>query len=141
MEIERYLAASRKILAALTASCARSLRETGASVETPRGAFYLFPDFTPLAEPLAKRGVRTSDALCTRLLSETGVALLPGSAFGRPATELTARIATVDFDGARALSSLESRARDAAVDDVFLRAHCGAVLDAMTTLAGWLHGG
>ena len=37
-------------------------------------------------------------------MEETGVALLPGSAFGRPEDEFTARLAYVDFDGNEALS-------------------------------------
>ena len=42
-----------------------------------------------------------------KLLEETGVAILPGSAFGRPETELTARMAYVDFDGAKMLTALQ----------------------------------
>ena len=42
-----------------------------------------------------------------KLLEDTGVALLPGSVFGRPEDELTARFAYVDFDGAKALAAVE----------------------------------
>ena len=41
----------------------------------------------------------TSAALTERVLREAGVALLPGSAFGCPPDQLTARLAYVDFDG------------------------------------------
>jgi aspartate aminotransferase len=36
-------------------------------------------------------------------MEETGVALLPGSAFGMPADSLTTRLAFVDFDGSQIL--------------------------------------
>ena len=49
----------------------------GVSCRTPRGAFYAFPNVA--AVPL------DADALATRLLDEAGVAVLAGSAFGRPA--------------------------------------------------------
>lgn len=41
---------------------------------TPKGAFYVFPDFSPLKMP--------SLELCMKLLEEKGVAATPGSAFG-----------------------------------------------------------
>ncbi len=37
-------------------------------------------------------------------MNETGVALLPGKAFGRPENELNSRLAYVNFDGGNALS-------------------------------------
>ena len=38
------------------------------------------------------------------LFGDSGVALLPGSAFGMAETSLTARLAFVDFDGNKALA-------------------------------------
>ena len=61
----------------------------------PAGGFYLFPDSTPLRERLALRGITTNRELCERLLEDTGVAILPGADFGRPLSELTARITWV----------------------------------------------
>lgn len=138
LELERYLTASRRILGALTRRCAARLRAMGAEVVEPQGAFYLFPEFASWAPSLARRGIATSEELCRRLLAEAGVATLPGSAFGRPAEELTLRIATVDFDGARALAALEGAGRDAPVDDDLLAACCAPVLGAMTALEDWL---
>jgi aspartate aminotransferase len=108
LRIERYLAAVRRILSTLGKECAERLLAAGVHVVAPKGAFYLFADFTPIAERLRARGLTSSRAFCDRLLAETGVAVLPGSEFGRPHDELTARIAYVDFDGARALAALES---------------------------------
>ena len=59
----------------------------------PSAAFYLYPDFTPLREPLAGRGITTSVGLAEHLLERFAVAVLPGAAFGDDAG-LTVRMAT-----------------------------------------------
>lgn len=138
LRIERYLRNSRRILAALGKACARRLREAGASVDDPVGGFYLFPDFGPFREGLKARGIATSPELCERILEETGVAILPGADFGRPAGELTARLAYVDFDGARALAAVEVLPQETELDDGFLGIHCDRMLKAMGLLADWL---
>ncbi len=51
----------------------RRLREIGLSVVEPEGAFYVFPSIEKFS--------MTSDEFCTRLISEAGVALVPGSCF------------------------------------------------------------
>jgi aspartate aminotransferase len=138
IEIERYLWRVRRILAALAAASVGRLRAAGVCAVEPVGAFYLFADFGPLAERLAGRGIRTSPALCRRLLDEAGVAILPGSDFGRAATELVARIAYVDFEGARALAAAEARGEEAAIDAEFLERYCGRTLDGVGLLCEWL---
>jgi aspartate aminotransferase len=140
MRIERYLVSSRRILSALGRAITSHLRETGVDVGSPRGAFYLFPDFGPLREVLAGRRITDSVTLCERLLQETGVAILPGADFGRSPEELTARIAYVDFDGARALASADEVPRDTPLDETWLRVHCGAVMDAVDRVRAWLVG-
>ena len=51
----------------------------GVSCRRPRGAFYAFPNVRDV--PLG------AGELASRLLAEAGVALLPGSAFGRVGSE------------------------------------------------------
>jgi aspartate aminotransferase len=138
--IERYLRQSRRILRALTRHVAHVLRDEGAQVSAPEGAFYLFPDLSPLRERLATRGIHTSAQLCERLLEDTGVAALPGSDFGRPAEELTLRIATVDFDGARALAEAERHPPDRPLGKPFLQDCCGPVVEAADRMAAWMFG-
>jgi len=141
IRIERYLAFARRILAALGQECARRLTDAGVDVLAPEGGFYLFPDFAAHADSLRARGVRTSPELAQRLLDEAGVALLPGTEFGRPASELTVRIAYVDFDGAKALASLEARPADALIDEHFLEVHCHSVLSGVDRMCAWLKEG
>ncbi|HOO18176.1 MAG TPA: aminotransferase class I/II-fold pyridoxal phosphate-dependent enzyme [Phycisphaerae bacterium] len=112
-DIEQYLRHARRVLSALGDYCARTLAAAGLNVRRPRGAFYLFPDFTPLAAKLAARGITDGKTLCDRLLDEAGVAVLPGSAFGRSRGELTARLSYVDFDGATALQASEGTPSEA----------------------------
>jgi aspartate aminotransferase len=134
-EIESYLGHSRRVLACLGRLCAERLRGAGAAVEPPEGAFYLFPDFRKLRSGLKARGITTSGELCRRLLEETGVATLPGADFGRPPSELTLRLAYVDFDGAAALAAAERRPGE--LGDDFAREHCGRVVQAIERIADW----
>jgi aspartate aminotransferase len=138
LDIEQYLWRARRILGALAETLGARLRATGVRVLAPVGGFYLFPDFAPLAERLASRGILSSDALCLRLLEETGVAILPVSAFGRPGSELTARLACVNFDGARALAAAEALPPDHPIDEEFLERYCGRALAAVDRLCEWL---
>ena len=77
----------------------------GMNCPKPAGAFYLFPDFDNFRVPLAQKGIMTSAKLANTLLEESGVAVLPGSDFYLPATNLAARVAGVDFDGQQALDT------------------------------------
>jgi len=139
-EIDSYLAASRRVLAALGGWSARRLRAAGIAASDPEGAFYLFPDFTAHRDALAARGIADSRTLCERLLDETGVAILPGADFGRPDEELTARLAYVDFDGAAALEAVAALPAGAEPDETFLRTRCGGVLTAIDRLCDWAAG-
>jgi aspartate aminotransferase len=67
-------------------------------------------------------------------LEATGVAILPGAAFGRPAEELTARLSYVDFDGAAAI---EASARPEADIDAVVQRHCHRVLEGVDRLTDW----
>lgn len=138
MRIERYLWHVRRILAALGGTCAAILREAGIRVHMPAGAFYLFLDFSPLAARLAARGLGDGRTLCARMLAECGVAILPGEDFERPAGELTARLAYVDFDGAGALAASETIPLDQTLPESFVEQMCGDTIAAARALADWI---
>ncbi len=138
IEIERYLWRARHILRALGPELARRLRAAGVDVVEPVGGFYLFPDFSPLREKLAARGITTSNHLAHRALEEAGVAFLPGTNFGRPASELTARIAYVNFDGSAALAAAEQYPPDEEIDLAFLERYCEGPLLAVDRLCEWV---
>jgi len=138
VRIERYLWHVRRILAALGKECAEVLSGAGIRVHPPEGGFYLFADFTPLAADLAQRGVSGSESLQQLLLEETGVAVLPGSAFGRPEAELTARLAFVDFDGSGALAASETHPLDEPLPEGFTSRYCFKVVEAVRRIARWV---
>ena len=137
-EIESYLSTSRKILCALGQHCASKLRGAGLRLGTPDGGFYLFPDFEAFKHELEERGMSSSDELCAQLLEQTGVATVPGSAFGRSKDELTLRLAYVDFDGAEAMRAADALSREEALDEAFLRLYCPRVTDGIDRLQDWL---
>ena len=135
IDLEQYLFHSRRILRALGGAVASRLRDAGIFVPLPEGGFYVFPDF---GEVVAERGIASSVELCEQVLEETGVAFLPGEAFGRNPKELTGRIAYVDFDGARALVASRAVPDDRELDEPFLRSYCEPVMEAMDRLCGWV---
>lgn len=134
-ELDDYLDRCRRILRALATHFHATLTKAGARVSPAQGGFYLFPNFEPLRGRLEARGIHTSAQLCNQLLEDTGVAILPGSVFGRPADELSARLAYVDFDGRRALAELKP---DQEPDEHFLGEYCTGVIRAADRMAGWL---
>jgi aspartate aminotransferase len=138
IRIERYLWHARRILSALGNQCADMLNSAGVLTHPPVGGFYLFPNFAPFAERLAARGITGGRALCERLLADTGVAILPGVAFGRPPDELTARIAYVDFDGSSALSASETIPLDDQLPKDFTEMWCNNVVKAIRLIIDWV---
>ncbi len=110
----------------------------GSRLPEPQGAFYLFPDFSSEAQAPRRARHRDLGRALHRLLEDTGVAILPGSDFGRPPEELTARLAYVDFDGARALAAAERWSTKAPLGERFLREYTGAVVEAIDLIVGWI---
>lgn len=133
-EIDDYLERSRRILSAMARVLVRMLTDAGINVPEPEGGFYLFLDFGPVAERLRERGLSRSKELCEALLKDTGVAVLPGKEFGRPAHELTARLAFVDFDGAAALEA----SAEETVDDSFVERHCRRTVEGVRRICQWV---
>ncbi|MEX0778858.1 MAG: aminotransferase class I/II-fold pyridoxal phosphate-dependent enzyme [Balneolales bacterium] len=137
-DLEDYLSKSRALLSSLGNHIASRLQETGIKVGNPEGGFYLFPDFSPFEEALLRKGISGSISLCEQLLEDTGVAMLPGSVFGRPESELTARIAYVDFDGELVLKNFKYNYSNGKADLNFLNTQCGNVVIAIDLICEWL---
>lgn len=135
-EMTEYLDRSRRILGQLAEHGYRSLVDAGAVLTPAGGGFYLFPRFDARREQLHARGIDDSATMCERLLDETGVATLPGSNFGRPPSELSLRLAYVDFDGGAALRA----AAHETVDEGFLQRHCPRVTEAFQKMSDWFRG-
>jgi aspartate aminotransferase len=81
-------------------AAARRFAAAGAAVPAPQAAFYLYPDFSPLADVLlGRRGITSDEGLAGMLLREYGVGVLPGSAFGEEGGRLRLRVATAMLYG------------------------------------------
>jgi aspartate aminotransferase len=106
----------RELRTRLHARVARAVADrftaAGASVPAPQAAFYLYPDFTPMADVLLQRHDITDDeSLAAVLLHRYGVGVLPGSAFGDQSWRLRMRVATAMLYGdtdAQRLAALNS---------------------------------
>jgi aspartate aminotransferase len=139
-DIEEYLFHVRKILKALANYLVSQLGRFHINIPVPHGAFYLFPDFGIYRDKLSSRGIYTSMELCTALLEETGVAMLPGFEFGRDPSELTARMAFVDFDGEVALRAAFSDYRDKKIDESFIQMYAPRLVEAFSRMNAWFSG-
>ena len=127
----RFLRAQREILAAIGRDVHSAVLAAGVRVHAPQGGFYLLCDFSCCADSLLERGIQLDTELCDSLLSEAGVALLPGSKFGLPARSLTARLAYVDFDGTAALATQRAK------QDIL--PHAEKMLAGIAALDNWLN--
>ena len=136
-DIEDYLFHSRRILKALAKYLVNELGSINLNNPMSHGGFYLFPDFGLFREKLAARGILTSVEMCSALLEETGVAMLPGHDFGRDPAELTARLAFVDFDGALALRVASGEYANKEIDKSFIKRYTPRLVEAFQQLTGW----
>ena len=106
-EIENYKVKCRLILKTISQYVHSILRDHDPNVPVINGGFYSFPSYTSLTDKFKNMGIYNGDQLCERILKETGVALLSGSAFGLK-DEFSFRLSFVDFDGEKALERLEN---------------------------------
>lgn len=136
-EIEKYLVDERRVLKALGAALTEKLQHGGARVKCPEGAFYLFPDFSDFSDKFRKNNIHNSKEMCDKLLDETGVAILPGSEFGRPEDEFTARLSYVDFNGKEALEGMKKVPADQNPGQEYLEKYCGRMLEAIDRICDW----
>ena len=135
-EITDYISNSRKVLKWIGNYVHQSLTEMNIHCPKPEGGFYLFPNFEHYRTQLNKKGINTSAELCKELLENTGVAVLPGSPFGRPETEFTARLAYVDFDGSHLLQVVSENKN---LDELSIEEHCPNIAGAMKELGIWVN--
>jgi aspartate aminotransferase len=139
IHIERYLVNVRRVLYSLAKKSVDILQKGGIRVHMPSGAFYLFIDFSNFNEKLASRGINSSTEMCKRLLNDTGVAILPGSAFMQSERILTARLAFVNFDGAKALAMSESIPVNNDIPENFDQYCCRSVIEGIENIVDWVN--
>ncbi len=124
--IKPFIHRQTQILKEIGTYCSGVLEKCNIRVHPPQGAFYLFLDFSLFHESLKKKGIHTSNELCSRLLNDTGVVLLPSVAFGFNADFFGARLAYVDFD-------------EPATTEIFLvKDQCPRIIKGIEALCQWI---
>jgi aspartate aminotransferase len=94
-ELTERVALSRRLHASVARAVALRFAACGAAGPAPQAAFYVYPDFSPLADVLLERhGITSDQSLAAVLLHKYGVGVLPGSAFGEDSGRLRLRVAT-----------------------------------------------
>jgi aspartate aminotransferase len=89
------------ILQAVGMYAYENLKSNKILINPPQGGFYLMPEFI-------NKKYKTATDLCVAVLRETGVALLPGSAFGFKPNKMLVRLSFTDFDGSNFLKNVPS---------------------------------
>jgi len=102
-DISNYIKDCTAICEIVTTCLHQKLRSFDIRCPSPKGAFYLFPDWNGDRDNMASKGIKTSMDISETLLRDWNVATLPGSDFGMIPEELCVRLATVDYKGEAAL--------------------------------------
>jgi aspartate aminotransferase len=98
--LTEHIARSRTLHAAVARAVADRFAAAGATVRRPQAAFYVYPDFGPMADMLmARYGITDDEGLADLLLRRYGVGVLPASAFGEQGWRLRLRVATAMLYG------------------------------------------
>ena len=137
-KINKYLWRARWVLEKLGTIISEKLKSNGIFTVNPSGGFYLFASFDSFKDELNLKGITTSEILCERLLDEKGVAILPGTVFGRPEEELTARIAYVNFNGKKAMEEALLLNSKESIDDKFIKICCNDTLKEIDLICEWV---
>ncbi len=95
-----YINDSRSVLKAVGEYVFENLKSNTIIMNKPQGGFYLMPEF--LIEKFS-----TSEEMCSNILNETGVALLPGSDFGFSKERMIARLSFTDFNGGEFMKNIK----------------------------------
>lgn len=111
-EIVNYIQTCTKIHKMMTNYVYSRLREAGISCISPKGGFYLFPDWNDKKKILSKMKITTSKKLAKYLLQKFNLATLPGSEFGMPKNDLSLRLSTVDYNGPYVLEEYYKRSSE-----------------------------
>ena len=95
-----FIEKTTKILKSVGSYAYNHLKSNKVLINPPQGGFYLMPEFI-------NKKYKDSSSLCNAILKDTGVALLPGSAFCFKKNQMLARLSYTDFDGEKFLHSVQ----------------------------------
>jgi len=117
----------RSILNAVGTFVYNNLKSNKILINPPQGAFYLMPEFK-------NKKYKNSAKLCDAILSETGVALLPGSDFGFKPNKMLARLSYTDFDGVEFFDNVKDCN---SIGDDMVKKYAPNVVEGVFKLSNW----
>ena len=123
----KYIDKSRNILKAVGNYVYKNLKSNKILINKPQGGFYLMPEF------LTKK-FNSSSELCNEILSDTGVAMLPGSDFGFEKDKMLVRLSFTDFDGQNFMEKVED---DKIIDDTAIINFAPKIIEGVHKLKKW----
>ncbi len=125
---KEYINTSRTILGTVGNYVYDNLISNKIIINKPEGGFYLMPEF--LIEKFS-----TSEEMCSSILKETGVALLPGSDFGLSKNRMIARLSFTDFDGKIFMDYLTRKQN---LDDSLVDKFAPKIVEGTKILKAWV---
>ena len=123
-----YINNSRKILKLVGEYVYNNLKSNKVLINKPQGGFYIMPEF------LDKK-FKNSEDMCADLLSDTGVAILPGSEFGFSKNKMIARLSFTDFDGKVFMDNL---CQETKLDDLLVNKFAPKIVEGTKRLKEWV---
>ena len=122
-----YIVKTRNILNSIGRYVYTNLKSNNVLINPPQGAFYLMPEFI-------NSKFKTSLELCDAILKDTGVALLPGSAFGFSKNKMLTRLSYTDFDGGKFLKNVSSSEK---LGDDVIEKYAPNIVEGTNKLSEW----
>ncbi|CAL1528938.1 unnamed protein product [Lymnaea stagnalis] len=138
-DCDDYIRHTTRIMRAVGQFCARELRSAGVKVVEPTAGYYIFPNFEVIKPAIVQRGVNTCAEMCSLMLAEIGVAVMPGGPDHlRPKDELTTRLCFVNFDGSAALDQSRKLGPNVQLQDPFVKDFCWPVFNGIKKIKIWI---
>ena len=122
-----YINNSKNILKAVGEYVYNNLKSNNIIINKPQGGFYLMPEFV-------NKNFSSSGEMCSDILKETGVVLLPGSDFGFPKNKMIVRLSFTDFDGHTFMKSVSDTKN---IDDNLISKFAPNIVDGVNKLKKW----
>ena len=124
---DEYIDNSKNILKAVGEYVYDNLKSNKVSINKPEGGFYLMPEFS-------NETFSDSNEMCSNLLKETGIALLPGSVFGFSKKKMTARLSFTDFNGQE---FMKNTSKSQKIDQNVLLKYAPKIIEGVDKLKNW----
>ena len=122
-----YIKKSKNILKNIGEFVYRNLSSNKIIMNKPSGGFYLMPEFL-------NKKFQSSAEMCSDLLNQKNVAVLPGSDFGFAKNRMIARISYTDFDGENFMSKINVNTD---IDDKLISLLAPKVVEGVKRLKDW----